>query len=65
MLCHLGGRASEEATSISENTVIPLKMAVTLLETGSREKIRHVILLSKITFFWDGLFQKFHTKNCL
>jgi len=64
MLCPLGGNASEEATSINENTGIPLKMAVSPLENGSREKTRHLILLSKITFFWDELFQQSHTKNC-
>ena len=65
IFCPLGGNTSEEATSISENTGISLKMAVSPLETGSREKTRHVILLSKIAFFWHGLLRQSRTKNCL
>lgn len=44
IFCPLGENASEGATSISENTGIPLEMALSPLETGSREKTRHVIL---------------------
>jgi hypothetical protein len=65
IFCPLGRNTSEEATTISENTGLPLKMGVSSLETGSREKTRHGILLTKIAFFSRGLLHQSRIKNCL